>query len=253
MYARRRVTVALVAVALVAGLVWLFSGGGNGSKVSTAATPHATTPQSPTTAGALGASPTPSPTATVAPTTTSTTTDVGLLAQTQVQPPSDDASLTQRLAPLWSAIQTNSLSAGLPLFFPESAYVKMKTGRIPNPSGDYRSRLVGFYALDLAAYNRAIGTPSSAARYLDVYGDSSLASWIDPGSCENSIGYWHLPNARIVYRNATGVQSFAVASLISWRGQWYVVHLGPNPRPSDVGTVALPSGGPGTPGPGGGC
>jgi hypothetical protein len=49
------------------------------------------------------------------------------------------------------------------------------------------------------------------------------------------------------------VRSFGVASLISWRGLWYVVHLGPNPRPSDVGTVDQPAIGPGSPGPGGGC
>ena len=60
------------------------------------------------------------------------------------------------------------------------------------------------------------------------------------------------PGVRIVYQQGSVVRSFAVDSLISWRGVWYVVHLGPNPRPSDAGTVDQPETGPGTPGPPGG-
>jgi hypothetical protein len=56
-----------------------------------------------------------------------------------------------------------------------------------------------------------------------------------------------------VMHRAGTVVSVAVASLISWRGVWYVVHLGPNPRPLNVGTVDDFRRGPGTPGPGGGC
>ena len=41
--------------------------------------------------------------------------------------------------------------------------------------------------------------------------------------------------------------------MISWRGEWYVVHLGPNPRPTNTGTVDMPALGPGTPGSAGGC
>jgi len=65
--------------------------------------------------------------------------------------------------------------------------------------------------------------------------------------------YWHLPGVRFVYSVGGAVQSFAIASLISWRGQWYVVHLGPNPRPEDIGTVDQPAAGAGSPGPAGGC
>ena len=95
--------------------------------------------------------------------------------------------------------------------------------------------------------------PSLLAALVSADADPGLARWIAPGECENSIGYWHLPGVRLVYRDAGTVRSFAVASLISWRGAWYVVHLGPNPRPSNVGTVDQPADGAGTPGPGGGC
>ena len=190
-------------------------------------------------------------TTTAAPTTT--TTDPGLLPQTASQPSSDNSSLTARLSPLFSAIQANSTVSGMAVFFPETAYVSMKTGILPNPASDYQSRLIGFYSLDLAAYQAALGVPPSMATFTGVNGDAAMATWIPPGTCENSVGYWHLPNVRLVYRVNGVTQSFAVASLISWRGTWYVVHLGPNPRPSDVGTVALAATGAGVPGPAGGC
>jgi hypothetical protein len=196
-------------------------------------------------------------TATLAPTTTSTptttTTDPGALPQTGAEPPSGDGALTARLSPLFSAIGDDDLAQAQTVFFPETAYISMKTGEIPDPSSDYQERLVAFLDLDLSAYNKALGSRPASAAYLGVLGDPSLATWIPPGTCENAIGYWHLPNVRLVYRTDGETDSFAVASLISWRGVWYVVHLGPNPRPVNVGTVALPATGPGTPGPGGGC
>jgi hypothetical protein len=194
-------------------------------------------------------------TTTVAPATTvpsTTTTDPGLLPQTSVQPPID-ASLQTTMAPLWSAIVVGTPTASLPGFFPENAYLQMKTGELPDPASDYTERLVAFYSLDIPAYHQALGTGASTARLLDVEANAAEAAWIAPGSCENKIGYWHLPGVRLVYEEGGTTRSFAVASLISWRGVWYVVHLGPNPRPSNVGTVDQPATGTGTPGPAGGC
>jgi hypothetical protein len=227
---------ALASAVSVLALAWL-----GASSLLATSSPTTTTSRSPA-----------STSTTAAPTTT-TTTDPGLLPQTAEQPPSDDASLEVRLQPLFGAIQSASTQAGTSVFFPESAYLSMKAGILPSPASDYQSRLIGFYGLDLAAYQQALGPSPSSAQLVAVNADPSFASWIPPGSCENSIGYWHLPNVRLVYTNASGTQSFAVASLISWRGLWYVVHLGPNPRPSDVGTVDQPETGPGAPGPAGGC
>jgi hypothetical protein len=175
------------------------------------------------------------------------------LAQTSIEPPSGTAALRARLEPLWSAIRDDSLATGRAVFFPESAYVRMKTGEIPNPPADYLDRLVAFFGLDLAAYHGALGPHPKAVRLVSVIANPAYATWIAPGSCENSVGYWHLPGVRLAYTSPSGTRSFAVTSLISWRGIWYVVHLGPNPRPANVGTVDLPAMGTGTPGPPGGC
>ena len=154
---------------------------------------------------------------------------------------------------LWQAIVDGSAYEAQSLFFPESAYLQMKTGVINDPATDYTDRLIAFYGLDIAAYHSLLAEEGSGATLLDVLVDPAYATWIAPGQCENLIGYWHLPGVRVVYEVGSVVHSFAVASLISWRATWYVVHLGPNPRPQNVGTVDQPELGAGIPGPPGGC
>jgi hypothetical protein len=68
---------------------------------------------------------------------------------------------------------------------------------------------------------------------------------VPPGVCYNSVGYYEMPNARVVYRAHGQVRSFGIASLISWRGVWYVVHFGAILRSADVGEVDDPASGPG--------
>ncbi len=58
-----------------------------------------------------------------------------------------------------------------------------------------------------------------------------------PGACYNNIGYWHVPGARVVYERGGVTRSFGITSLISWRGDWYLVHLGAYSRTAPVGIV----------------
>ncbi len=200
---------------------------------TTASTPASTTPAASTTPGAPKVDP-------------------GRLPQTRTEP-SFGAPLTARMQTAWDAIVADSPAAGRSVFFPESAYLTMKTGRIADPASDYKGRLVAFYDLDVAAYHAHLGTRAASAKLVAVHTNPALAAWIPAGSCENSIGYWHLPGTRLVYAEGGRTYSVRVASLISWRGVWYVVHLGPNPRPVNAGTVDDPQVGPGIPGPAGGC
>lgn len=178
-------------------------------------------------------------------------TTPGRLHQTNVEP-SFAPSLTAQMRLLWRAIEADSPAVGSTVFFPRDAYLQMKAGVIAEPSSDYTNRLVAFFRLDLSAYRRVIGTGASS-RFQRVASTSGDAAWIAPGACENRVGYWHVPGVRLVFARHGVVESVAVASLISWRGVWYVVHLGPNPRPRDVGTVDGFQRGPGTPGPPDGC
>jgi hypothetical protein len=219
------------------------------SKKSPAA---ASTARTTTASGTTSSAPGTAPRTTTAPTATVPLVDPGRLPQTRAEP-GTGASLDAEMQTLWSAIQSRSTTRARPVFFPESAYRTMKSGVLANPAGDYTLRLVAFYNLDLAAYRAHLGPDPAGATLMSVNANPALASWIPAGTCENTVGYWHLPGTRLVYTQHGRTLSVRVASLISWRGQWYVVHLGPNPRPSNVGTVDDPLVGPGTPGPGGGC
>ena len=79
------------------------------------------------------------------------------------------------------------------------------------------------------------------------------AHWVSPGACYNRIGYYEVPNARVVYRLQGQVRSFGIASMISWRGVWYVVHLGAVVRAGAAGIVDDPSLGSGVSAPSSTC
>ncbi len=168
--------------------------------------------------------------------------------QTTAPAPSSLAVLGQSL---FNDIVQNERGAARNLFFPRAAYVAMKTKMIAYPASDYDGRLLAFFNLDLDAYHRFLG--AVPVRYVRSTFLAGGATWIAPGVCENAIGYWHEPAIRLVYSQGGVTKSFAVDSLISWRGRYYVIHLGPNPRPYNVGTVDSPTRGAGVPGPAGGC
>jgi hypothetical protein len=173
-------------------------------------------------------------------------------ATTNTMKPSIGVSLNNQMSAVWTEILSDSFNEALGNFFPSSAYNQMKKGVLSNPSADYSSRLLAFFKLDFSAYHQLVvtGGPST---FLGIRVNPSQVSWIQVGACENKIGYWHLGPVRVVYEQAGIVKSFAIASLISWNGVWKIIHLGPNPRLHNIGTVDSPLKGAGSPGPGGGC
>jgi hypothetical protein len=72
------------------------------------------------------------------------------------------------------------------------------------------------------------------------------AHWVRPGTCENGIGYYEVANSRLVYEQGGQTRSFGIASMISWRGVWYVVHPGAVERSTNQGAVEDPEMGEGT-------
>jgi hypothetical protein len=183
-------------------------------------------------------------TTTVPQTTTTTTTDPGTLPQTATFPSAETPQFQAEMAALWEGVVTGSLSAALPAFFPESAYVQLKT--IADPASDYENRLVLDFGADLAAAHTLLGAGAPSATLLAVNVPSQYGHWIPPGVCYNSVGYFEVANSRVVYQENGQTRSFGIASMISWRGVWYVVHLGAILRSSDQGIVEDPEIGPGT-------
>lgn len=169
----------------------------------------------------------------------------GALPQTHVLPSASSPRFRELMAALWRGITSDSLPRALPAFFPRQAYVRLKA--IPSAGADWLNRLLREYRLDIAAAHALLGAGAASAQLLEVSVPSSYAHWVPAGACYNGIGYYEAPNARVSYREGGATRSFGIASLISWRGVWYVVHLGSVLRGSeDSGTVDEPSSGAGS-------
>lgn len=167
----------------------------------------------------------------------------GSLAQTHAYPSGTSAQFKSLMASLWAGVVHDSLARALPAFFPKDAFVRLKA--IASAGSDWTDRLVHDYGLDIAAAHALLGAGTAQARLIAVNVHSSYGHWIEPGVCYNSIGYYEMPNARVVYREDGHIRSFGIASMISWRGVWYVVHLGAVLRSTDSGEVDEAASGPG--------
>jgi len=170
------------------------------------------------------------------------------LPQTRTLPSTTDTAFKNLIHDFWLAVTTGKADYAKPAFFPVKAYEQVKA--IADPAQDWQNRLWDEFALDVAAVRPLIG---QHARLLKVVVPMQYAIWVPPGACYNSIGYWHVPGPRVVYERDGVTRSFGITSLISWRGDWYVVHLGAYSRPAPVGIVDDAETGPGVPGPPGGC
>jgi hypothetical protein len=170
------------------------------------------------------------------------------LPQTRAFPSTTDTAFQNVIHDFWLAVSTGNANYAKPAFFPEKAYEQVKA--ISNPDSDWQTRLWYEFTLDIAAVHPLIG---ENAKLLKVIVPTEYATWIPPGVCYNSIGYWHVPRSRVVYEQGGATRSFGITSFISWRGDWYLVHLGALSRPAAVGIVDDAQPGPGVPGPPGGC
>lgn len=173
------------------------------------------------------------------------------LHQTRVRPPAQSAVFQAEMTDLWAGVVSGHPNLAMPAFFPMVAYEQVKA--IADPAADWRNRLVAEFRTDVIAAHDLIGKAARNAALVRVVVPEQQAGWIDPGVCYNGVGYWHAAGARVVYRVGGQVRSFGIASLISWRGRWYVVHFGGEVRTAPGGMVDQPARGPGVPGPPGGC
>ena len=174
------------------------------------------------------ASPTPSPTPTI---------DPGTLPQTYALPGDQDARFQAGAQDLWQAIVQDKPALAQPFFFPLSAYRQVKA--IWNPDEDYQDRLIAWYDLDIQAAHDHLG-PATDARFVGMDVPEGGAEWIEPGAEFNKGSYYRVYGTRLNYQVDGHASSIGVFSLISWRGEWYVVHLGPSTRSAMEGFVYDP-------------
>ena len=149
--------------------------------------------------------------------------DPSALPQTRDRPGSDSAAFNTRVAALWDAIVTDEPDRALPFFFPAAAYDQVKD--IPLPSRDWKARLLAAYARDIHALHKRLGINAGRAKLKSFDVPDDRAKWVDPGHEMNKIGYWRVFGTKLRYEDDGKEKAFDVTSLISWRGEWYVVHL----------------------------
>jgi hypothetical protein len=123
---------------------------------------------------------------------------------------------------LWQAVVADDPAPAMPFFFPLSAYLQVKA--IGDPAGDWQRRLVGAYQQDIHALHARLGAAASNAR-LDGIDVPATATWVQPGAEYNKLSYWRVYGTRVRFTVDGRPDSFTIASMISWRGRWYVVHL----------------------------
>jgi hypothetical protein len=237
------VAAAVIAAALLAGC------GASPSPATTQVSTTKTAPQPSSSAPASLVTSTPaSPRPSGPPTAVPVAPGAGALPQTRAFPSADSAAFHHAMQDLWLAVTTGNARLALPAFFPRAAYQKLKA--IYDPGADWDDRLWYDFTLDVGAAHQIVAPDAHLVRVLVASDD---AAWVYPGVCDNSIGYWHVSGARVVYRQHGQERSIGIASLISWRGVWYVVHFGAVLRSVVTGIVDDPEPGPGVPGPAGGC
>ena len=110
----------------------------------------------------------------------------------------------------------------MPAFFPKAAYEQVKA--ITNPASDWKYRLVANFKRDIHVIHFKLGRKSTALRFVSLDVGPS-PRWVDPGEEGNKLGYWRAYGSHLRYAVDGQEKTIDVTSLISWRGEWYVVHL----------------------------
>jgi hypothetical protein len=228
---RTRTALIVVGAAGAAALAWVLlpaTGPTGSSRARTATTPVLSSSSSmlpaTTQAQPVATVPKPTPTTSRPPSTatTSTTVDPGRLPQTNALPSSTSPGLTRRVREMWLAIVDGTPDVAAGSFFPLSAYVQVKG--ISDPVHDYQSRLIPDFDQDIQTLHEEI---EEMPRPWSLVGITvpGAAQWIKPGVEYNKGSYWRVYGTEVAYTAGGVHRSFPIASMISWRGEWYVVHL----------------------------
>lgn len=149
--------------------------------------------------------------------------DSSALPQTRDKPKAEGAAFDARVTALWNAIQKDDPDLALPFFFPVKAYQQVKG--IPRPESDWKHRLVAAYARDIHALHKRLGESPESAKLVRMEVPEAGGRWVEVDEETNKIGYFRVYGSHLRFEADGKERSFEVKSLISWRGEWFVVHL----------------------------
>jgi hypothetical protein len=146
------------------------------------------------------------------------------LPQTEERPQTNSTVFRQHIEAVAGAIISGDAEPALAAFFPLVAYQQVKD--VAKPERDYKFRLVANFKRDVLEYHHALGAEAAQAKFSGVTVSERDAKWMGPGSEGNKLGYFRVLRSRLHFTLPAGrSRDFELTSLISWRGEWYVVHL----------------------------
>lgn len=169
------------------------------------------------------ASSSPTPTPSVDPPIVLPEGDPGHLPQTQDRPGASPL-LDARARTLFRAIVEDRPEVAMPFFFPVTAYAQVKD--IPNADADWKRRLVAAYTRDIHDLHIKFAKASVGATYGSLEIPEARGRWVEPGEEYNKLGYYRVFGSKLRFTDGAGrPHTVDLKSLISWRGEWFVVHL----------------------------
>lgn len=143
------------------------------------------------------------------------------LPQTEARPSVDSPAFKRRIERLAQCILRDEPSSCRASFFPLLAYREVKA--IEKPERDYQYRLIRHFERDIHEYNKLLG---DGAKFEGIDVPENAVRWMKPGSEGNKVGYFRVLRSRLRFTKSNGkAQALELTSMISWRGEWYVVHL----------------------------
>lgn len=146
------------------------------------------------------------------------------LGQTDEPPSITSPAFQERLGLLFRAIVTDDPALAEPAFFPKVAYEQVKD--IKNPGADWKSRLLRAFSRNIHEYHDDLGADPAACRLLGIEVDDKRIKVMARGKEGNKLPYHRVTRSKIRWADASGKErAFELTSLISWRGEWFVVHL----------------------------
>ena len=125
---------------------------------------------------------------------------------------------------LAQAIAEDNPALAEPVFFPVVAYAQVKA--IEKPERDWKARLWRAFERNVHEYHQKLGADAAAAKLHSVTVREAGVRFMKPGSEGNRLGYFRVTRNELRFTLANGSErAFEITSLISWRGEWFVVHL----------------------------
>jgi hypothetical protein len=146
------------------------------------------------------------------------------LPQTEDRPTTSSSWFKTRAEKLFQSIVKDDPESSLEFFFPLIAYRAVKD--VADPARDYERRLIKNFKRDVHEYHAKLGPNAGEAKFLGIEVPEADVKWMKPKSEGNRIGYYRVLRSRLRYETKDGkAESLEVTSFISWRGEWYLVHL----------------------------